>query len=201
MNSSPPSVHEPSSSIVAIATDTQVGPCPGTQGEQAPVQAPPRPGAPPPAPAHPGRGPGWRERGRTLPSARGGPAMDALQRRRLPFAVLAPSRERVTLRGTERPPRGPRCRPGRPGCSRFLLSPDKNAFVGLSSSWSLRLSPRRSARRTGGASGRSSAPPSTPAPTTAGRTSGGPCTLVPGLGLPGGGQRAGASPTPHPVAP
>lgn len=89
-------------------------------------------------------------------------------------ALLPESRE-------ERPPRGPRPWHGRAGCSHFLLSLDKNAFVGPSSSRSLPpcLFLPRSVRRTGGASVRSSASPSTPVCTTGAHTSGSHSTRVP----------------------
>lgn len=106
------------------------------------------------------------------PAAAGGPAHVGLEA----WRPRPPSREQ----GGEATP-GPRPWHGRAGCSHFLLSLDKNAFVGPSSSRSLppRLFLPRSVRRTGGASVRSSASPSTPACTTGAHTSGSHSTRVP----------------------
>lgn len=104
-------------------------------------------------------------------AAAGGPAHVGLEARR----PRPPSREQ----GGEATPRASAWH-GRAGCSHFLLSLDKNAFVGPSSSRSLPpcLSLPRSVRRTGGASVRSSVSPSTPVCTTGARTSGSHSTRV-----------------------
>ena len=70
----------------------------------------------------------WKDPARSTRRAR---ACRRLRDGSSPFGWLppAPSRKRVGLRENERPPQ--------PGRSHFLLSRDKNAFVGPSSSWSL----------------------------------------------------------------